>query len=104
VLDQHHEFHRYVSFLLLGWAELSKQLRLVERSLHLPIERDEEKSTGIAIIFLDRAMRAVPGLMISCDGTATADQNSSAFEVQPQHFAVLKFLRPACKSNLRALS
>jgi len=48
-------------FLLLGWAELSKQLRLVERSLHLHIERDEEKSTRVTNIFLDQTMRAVPG-------------------------------------------
>jgi hypothetical protein len=104
VLDQHHEFHRYVSFLFLDWAELSEQLRLLECSLHLYIERDEEKSTPITIIFLDHTMLTVPGLMISCDGTAMADQNSSAFQGQPQHFAVLEFLQPACKSNLRALS
>jgi hypothetical protein len=85
-------------------AELSEQLRLLEASLHLHIERDEEKSTGITIYFLDNSMRAVPGFIISCDGTATADQNRSAFQVQPQHFAVLKFLQPTPQSNLRTLS
>jgi hypothetical protein len=91
-------------YLFLGWAELSEQLRLLERSLYLHIERDEEKSTHITIIFLDKTMRAVPGLIISCDGTATEDQNSSAFQAQPQHFAVLKFFHARSQSNLRALS
>jgi hypothetical protein len=91
-------------YLFLGWAELSEQLRLLERSLHLHIERDEEKSTHIAIIFLDHTVHTAPGLIMSCDGTATADQNSSAFQVQPQHFAVLKFHHARLQSNLRALS
>jgi hypothetical protein len=91
-------------FLLLGWAELSEQLRLLERSLHLHIERDEEKSTRITIIFSITPCALFPTLIISCDGTATADQNSSAFQVQPQHFAVLKFHHARSQSNLRALS
>jgi hypothetical protein len=77
VLDQHHEFHRYVSFLFLGWAEQSEQLRLLKRSLQLYIERDEEKSTRSTIIFLDHAMGALPGpITLRWDGQRRSEQLS----------------------------
>jgi hypothetical protein len=64
-------------YLLLGWAEFSEQLRLLDLSLHLHIERDQDKSTRITIIFLDHTMRAVPHDIVRRDCQDRTDEQLS---------------------------